>query len=719
MGILVEGCALVAASFGAFVLLSFLVDRGLRLEVGYRIALLAVFAIALARLVQTRLVRPLGADLSDDEVALAVERADPKMKQALISAVQFEAALGSQGHVAESRSLMGAVVRDVGQSVAEIEARQVLDGRRVARFAGLLVAAVLALGAWAALAPETARLWASRNIALSSLEWPRFTTLAFDVDGAGPVRVAEGGDLTLRLQASGVIPEQVQLHYEFEGGDRGMQPMTTSGDGAFSFTLRSVLEGAVVHAVGGDGATERLAIEVLERPRIESVEVALLYPPYMEKEPESVAVAGSDVLVPEGGSLVVGVRFTKRIINARLTLADAQDAPMEIGEDGRTGLATLRPAASGLLSMSAIDQDRLAVTKPPQFFVRVVEDMAPSVEFRPTGVGSVLTPVARVPGTLAVREDHGLAGLWSQFRITGGANQELGVGAEPAQLPPWQAAEVSGLNSFAAGASSFEGQVVFDLKSLHPGGEPTDESGAITPGQFVSLRFSAKDNFGPGAAHVGESDPVVFRIVTRQKLVDDLSRRQSEQRRELQLIVDRERAMLAELREIVSPAADDPRAAAARLRVLEISRTQRALGQRTRSVADNYRQILDEYANNRALEPGDIGQLRGQIQEPLQRLATDDFLASATATQEFGQDGGEDLRAATARSYEAIIERLMRVLAQMEEAETFAALLEGLRQTIKLQNSAIREAEARRSEETRGLFGPPKRQTGDKKRDDR
>lgn len=728
LGIVIEGAALLAFTFGVFTLVSFAVDRSLRLETGYRLVLLLIVAVVLARILHARMLRPLGVDLSDEEMALAVERADPGVRQALISALQFEEALERPQDIAESPELMDAVVQDVERRTAQMDTAHAVDRNRVARFAAVLAATMLAIGVWVALAPATAKLWALRNLALSSAEWPRYTHLAFGAGADDVVRVPEGDDLTLTVRAEGLMPEQAFLHYSFEAGEGGIEAMTATGENEFSFTMQSVLEGAVVWATGGDGLTPELRIEVVERPRIEDLQVTLIYPDYMRKENDVLASIEGDLRVPRGGVLELQARSTKKLESARVTFGQDQRIPIALDDDGHQLSGRFEPTETGLLTVNVIDLDRLDAGRPPQLFLRLVEDRAPGVDFRPTGVGSIITPIARIPGMLKVRDDYGLARVAAQYRVTGRAdgaaevtpgeqleqNGEAGAVEQAAEKEtPWEAAEVFGLASFTEGEVAYDEQVAFDLRPLHPEGEPTEDS-VLQPGQFVSLRFSARDNFGPGDPHEGSSDEVVFQIVTREKLMEDLARRQGEQRRELELVLERERADLAVLREIVSPAADDPRAAAARLRVLALARSQRALGKRARSVADNYRQILDEFVNNRVLEPGNVAELRRQIQEPLERLAAEDFPASASSVQDFAHSGQEDVRAVIVLSYESIIERLEQVLGHMEEAETFATLLEGLRQTIKLQNSAMREAQQKRKDEASSLFGPSGDKPGEK-----
>ena len=155
------------------------------------------------------------------------------------------------------------------------------------------------------------------------------------------------------------------------------------------------------------------------------------------------------------------------------------------------------------------------------------------------------------------------------------------------------------------------------LKPLNPDEDPISENNQIWPGDRVALRFSATDNFGPGEPHVSYSEILSFRVVTRQKLLEDLARRQMEERRELTQVRDEERAARSELAEILSPAAEDERAVRARLRIHTLARDQKSLGARVRGISERYDRILDEMLNNRVFEPPDIRTIRAKIVLPL------------------------------------------------------------------------------------------------------
>lgn len=723
LDIAVEGLAVLAAAFALFALLSYAADRSLRLEVGYRLALLLLAVVVLGRVAYTRLLAPLGAALDDEELALAVERVDPGVQQALISALQFERALASLQAQVESRVLMSAVVDDVARRVPGLRLERAVDQRRERGFAGLLLASLAPVVAWLLLAPATAQLWAARNLLLSATEWPRATSLAFvGVERGSALRVPRGDDQALIVRASGVVPEQVRLRYRFAGGAEGAEPMTLTGDDEFAFTLQTVLEDVELWAEGGDGRTERLRLAVVDRPRLEDLAVALDHPEYMGKPSARVVATEGDVRVPRGGRLRLSARSTKPLQSASLLFGQEQRLPLAVGADQLELSGSFAPQDSGALSVHVVDADRLDSARPPKLFLRLVEDRAPKVEFHTEGIGAMITPQALIPGRFSAADDYGLRLADASFRVTGPAVPAGDDVASPSEAAsdaaaPWQPAAVVGLDALVAGEAEFVADVSFDLRALAPDEDPASPRNRVRPGQLLSLRFAAVDNFGPGEPHRGESEPLVFTVVTRERLLTELSRRQQEQRRELETIVNEEKADAAELREIVSPAAADPRAARARERVLALSRKQRALGKRARSVGEHYGLILAELRNNRLFEPSQVAELEARITAPLQRLSAAEFPAAADAVQEFAAAGEDDRRRVAVAAYESIIQQLERVLDHMAETENLATLLEALRRVIKLEDSAIRDAERRRSEDAGSLFDPAPR-TDDKKKPD-
>jgi hypothetical protein len=729
LGIWVEATSLGALLLVAFALPSFLTDRGLRLEWIYRFVLLGTFVAVVVRVLLRRLVRPLAVRLDDDEMALAVERNVPATRQALISSLQFERTLrAGRPCGADSPALMAAVIEDVRTRLVTIPFERAIDGPRVLRFAGGLVFAVLCFGAWAAADAESLGLWARRNLLLSNVDWPRYTAIAFADAAAGEVRLPQGDALTVRITVTGPVPDQVFLEHRFRGGETGVEPMRGTGEREFTLTLERVVEDVVLRAEGGDALPVELAVRIVERPRVDELQVQVTFPDYMERDPELVPPTEGELRLPRGARLAISGRSQKPLAEAFLLFADESKLPLACGADGLSFAGAFTPEATGLLTIDVVDRDRLGAGTPPKLLLRVGDDKPPTLDFRLRGIGALITSHARIPGELKVRDDFGLRSVSASARAVSDLPPEPqpkpaagdvpdGPDAPAADAPPkppapppevpFEALTATFTEPLPRSALRYETTASVDLAQWNP--EP-DENGAknrIRPGMLVSLRLHAKDNFGPGEPHEGFGETMAFRVVTREKLLEDLRRRQVEQRQELQRIADEEQAALLELREMPEPGELGERGKLVVARLRELARRQQALGRRTGFVGESYQRLLWEYENNRLIEQNKIRQLETLIPQPLAALAKEAFPASGRLVEACAAAGAS--RTAAIAAYEDIQRRLAAVLREMEQAETLAALLEELRIVIKIEDSAIQEVESRVKAAEQDVFGPGKK----------
>ncbi|MHC4514269.1 MAG: hypothetical protein ACYS5W_11275 [Planctomycetota bacterium] len=722
-GILTEGVALIGVAFAGFMLISFALDRTLRLEVGYRAVLLLLFVVGFVRLLYVRLMTPLQVDLTDEELALAVERGETDLRQALISAVQFEHDL-ERGGGPESAELKQVVVADVQRRLPHLHGSRALDGARIRRYAGMLTGALVVVLGWSWLDPGALGLWARRNLLLSAEEWPRYTRLNFVMvveDGA--IRHAENNDLTVEVEAAGVIPEQVFLNYKFLGGIRGKDLMVMTGEEAqelpgsrrFLTTLPAVIEGADIWATGGDGLSETLRIQLIKRPLLTDFKVVLHYPAYMKRDPVAVPDTEGELQVPIGSKLAVTAQSTKDLRRAFLAFGRDNKTPVALGEEQRKMSGEFHPKLSGVLALDVEDRDGLGALKPPKLFLRVVPDNVPSVDFKSQGIGSMVTHKARIPGTLKVRDDYGLTKVSAHMRLTAGPEGKQ-IKEQDAK---WEPITVSGLRKLKEDASETEyiEPVVLDLLvDLNKNqATPTAPDNRVQPDHLLALRFKGQDNFGPDAPHVGQSDVLTFRVVTESKLMEDITRRQIEQRRELVQILNKEIAYKAEIEEMPSPSSSHPKAHLAKLRFLALARAQRTLATRVNGVAARYRQILDELLNNRVVKPGVVSDQRAVIQRPLETLGAEDFPSTANMVAEYAHNGDEEIRRLAVDSYESIIAILKSVLERMRRLESLAGILERLREVRKTEDEIARIVKKTLEEQARQIHGPAKKNNDPKK----
>lgn len=715
IGILIEAAAIFAAAFAVYAFSSYALDRGLELELGVRICLLLLFIAVLVRIGVLHLQKPLGFELSDDEIALAVEREDPDLRQSLVSAVQFERALAGGAHLLESTTLMRHSIDMVQERLLTIPFGRALNRRRQQRSIGLLGVGLMSLLIWGVSAPSEMRLWAMRNLGFSSQPWPRDTQLHFlDVTPGEVLRIAEREDLTLRVAARGIIPDTVNLRCEFSSGEVVQRAMDQISADSFSLTLETLIEGATMRAYGGDGETEDLQIMLIPRPRITDLKMTIVYPEYLGREAETIEDSGGDLRMPRGSRLDLEARSSKLLSQASISIGQDQRLPATLVDGGRGLRASFSPQNDGILRIDVLDQDKLGPIQPAQIYLRLVDDQAPTLDYKTQGIGSLITRQAMIHGLLKARDDYGLASLAASFRISDVNSEDAGKETQASEFAP---AQIVGLEPFQPGSDAFTGETLFDLKPLSPDETPDTESNQLRPGHMLSLRFAATDYFS--SEREGYSETLHFRVVSAEKLLEELRRRQEEQRRDLERVFDKEVNALADLREIIPPSDSDVRGRQSRLRVAALARGQTALGRRVQGISDSYARILEEMINNRLFEPGDIRPIAASIVSPLRILSAKYFPNSAALTGSFAETGDTSTRDQSVAAYEEIIQILERVLESMAKSESLAALVEALKLIIRTEAQASDHVKELRNAEGESIFGtsnPGKSDRGRKKK---
>ncbi len=707
-GIWIETLGMVALLLVAFALPSLLTDRLLRLEWIFRAVLLATFVVVLARTVQRRLFSPLSVALSDDEMALAVERAAPDVKQALISSLQFDRELqaGSGVRHVESPALKAAVVADIRQRLAAIPFASAIDRSRVRRYMLDLAGGVLFFVGWACIDGASLATWAARNLALANVDWPRYTTLRLADGDSGEVRLPQGDALTVRVAVQGPVPDQVFVDYAFAGGEKGSEALSRTGDREFTWTIESVLADMTLEVAGGDALPLPITVKVVERPRIDGLAVRVTFPEYMERDPETVPPTEGELRLPKGAKLSFSGKSQKALTDAFLLFGSDQKISLARGADNLSFAGDFAPTTSGLLVIDVIDHDRLGAGTPPKLVLRVGDDKPPTIEFRLRGIGVSITTHARIPGDLKIRDDFGLRSVSTSFRATEDKPNEKG--AQPLLEVPFVNAEATYGAMLQRSALRYETSAMVDLRQWNRVAKEDDPTNPIRPGMLLSLRFGAKDNFGPGDPHEGFGETMMFRVVTREKLTEELRRRQVEQRQELERILAEEQRATIELQEMMGPAQAGDKRKQVEARLKALARLQQALGRRVALVGESYQRILLEYENNRLWEPNQVRETEAKIPAPLLDLAKDAFPATTRLVDAFVNTSDEAKRTDAVAGYKDIERRIQAVLKHMTQAESLAAMIEELRAIIRIEDDAIKATKGRTEAAENDIFSPKK-----------
>lgn len=641
---------MVAAGWAAGVL-----DRLVEPPAWVRAALLVGAGAAAAWIVAVRLVGRCAAPLSDESLALAVERAHPGVGDALSTLVSCAAA--PAGAVAIDRDLLTRTEAEARDMIARIRPGSLFRLRRLAGLAMLAVLALVATAAVASARPTLAGVWMRRLLCLSNEPWPRRVALEAESFVAGRRVVARGSDVdvVVRATASGPLPDVVDLRTRGRGTWRtdrmGTRGGVGDGSGTFGHVLPAVVEDLDVDVRGGDARLHGLRIVVDDPPAIDSLMITCTPPPYLAVAAAALP-ASRIVPVPRGSRIDLVVTATKPLVSAAaLTRAVGTDAEPVLQ-------AALDPADSGhrtiRIGIDEVDVDTevlvrltddhgLANRDPVAVVLAAVPDEPPRLALRLAGVGPAVTSRAVLPIEGTLTDDHGIAE----------ATVRLDWGNAVRELPIERA---------------MHGGTEVALPGDRPERIPLGDLG-LAAGMRLAVTVAARDGCGlTGGPNRTDGDTWTLDVVSPETLRAALEGREVMLRRRFEAAAnDLERA-----RDAVGDAAEadvGPRLAEA---------IARAAGE-TGEVATGFRTIRRELETNGLLSPELEGRLTGEIIEPLGGVLAGELGRAAQACRSAGG------RPAVVAPIDAALARMRAILDRMLELESVNEVVERLRGVIDVQ----------------------------------
>lgn len=582
-------------------------DRGVRLLLD--VAMLS----ALGWVVYRALYVPLRAPPSDLDLALRIEERYPTLRDAFASAVQFlqsghNPRLGSPG-------LQQRVVSDALGLIAQRDLSDVVRTRMAQRMALVAIGVSVMVAVLVAANARTATIALRRMLLpLSTEGWPREVELklvsdrllVIDHDPADPLRVGRGSALAVLVENQlGRLPRTVEL-------------LVRSGDGRVT---REVLQPVVLRdasgrpheiartalsadrgplefrAVGGDDQSMPwYRMVVIPPPLIENLDVTVTPPKYTGRPAERLPSGVGHVQGLVGSVVEIAATASKPLHAAALKVKDAT-TPLTVDEDRLHFTARFTIGEAGLYSywFELKDTEGFEVPEATRYEVRGVADLEPEVLITVPTSDLVVTPVATVPITVAVKDDLGLQQVRLTYRMSTGGEGTIPLheGAErPRELTLSHEWQLAGLK--------------------------------LEPGMQVTFTAEATDDYDLGAPHIGRGISRTLTIVSKEDKARELLQRQFTLLEELQ----RAHKLQEQTREEVEGLLLQLRKAQA-LRPQDLDTLQRAelaqrqllgqLGNQAGGIANRAEGILREFRDSK-LDQKEIETRMENLVAELQRL---------------------------------------------------------------------------------------------------
>ena len=544
------------------------------------------------------------------------------------------------------------------------------------------------------------------------------------------VKVARGSSPRLVARADllfDVVPEACKLQYWTDDGYSDLVAMerpTRSDRKGFRYfsyrnrPLQGIRSNVRFEIMGGDHRVAGYTIQVVDSPSIVSAQLHCQRPAYTELLPQTIEYVPG-IQLPMGTRIKIDASTNKPL--QRVQLYDPATAAMtyltrEQLAGNRFSHQVDRLDGDLGLEIFLEDVDGVTMDEPYRLMVTAVEDLPPNVKVTLRGIGSSITPDARLPAEGIIGDDYGVAE----------ANVELNIGDDPV---PFRFPVELAQDGTATAA--------VDLRKAR-----AREKDPLTlkPGEKVLVAIRAKDKCDlRDEPNVGSSERYQLDIVTPAELLARLDAREIAQRQRFEQILEemtktrgdlvRVQVDLTAGEEKSSGAEPEDKAADAsaaepddqpldemtvreRARSLRLLLVQRAILQTDKSaqemagVAATFVEIRDELINNRVDTEERKIRLQEQIIAPLNQIADamcQELVRRLQALEvDLEQPAGPSLAANTVEQIDLLLLEMQKVLSQMLDLESYNELVEIVRELVKEQEEVL---EKTKEERKRRVFG--------------
>ncbi len=674
--LLISGVAATLLAVLAGAGLSLLIDWTVHLQKDMRATMLVLMILGLGFVVFKQVLIPLRLQLRPFNIALMVEHRFPELRSLLISAVRFHDGQVGRGD-ANSPELMRVVIDRASRAVRMVQVNDVLDRTASRRSAGICV--LVGLISWVALAalPGTVGTWFERCILLTDTAWPQRTRLVLDLP-SDVLRGAIGDDLEVRayVPEGYEVPRLVNIHFEFQRGRAGHEPMVRVGDRSFRYTFTQAKENFEFHLRGGDDQTEVVRAELVERPAVAALTMTITPPPYTgQPQFETKSEVRSADLLP-GSVLAIAFKPNKPILSAALL----SDAGLEFPATQAKGTwhVQCEPERSDSYHFKLTDVLGLENKRPIRLSIRMIKDVAPHVRMRVPGLGTMVTAGALLPMEIGVADDYGIKEISLAHQI-----QREGEQTNAIELP-----------GLIPGTRLYERQHEFSVSSC-----------SVIVGDRLTIFVESSDLDDVNGPNIGASAAISLRVVSAEELLSQLARQEREFRRQFMRLVDDQEEIRRVLLSSVSQWNGKPDDGEAIAGFASAERRQRLVGSQVNALRQQFEQVLMQLRINGLETPDVRSRLTKGVITPLTQLSKRDLPEATDAIHSLMREGEPELARTIDSQQVEILDRMRLTLANMLKWEGFQETITLLRDIIRLQTELNKETQDEIEQQLDDIFG--------------
>ena len=579
------------------------IDRLFQMDFAQRAIMLTVMLCMSAWFLFTKVLQPLMFKTSDDALVAKVEQRVGGDSQQILSTLQLarESDLAKTG---TSKALVDATIADGIEKAKSLDFSQALDHQQHRKDVGLLTGAgiAMALLGLGILLTSFLGTWFSRNVMLSSAQWPQPTYLeiAGAVNGTMVLPLgAKHKQIVTITEDSAVTDVNVNLEVEGVSGNRTIYPMASTGklDGRERvYEINVTNEFRFRASTSNSIKTDWVDVTYVEPPSVVDLELIATAPAYTGLPPTTLS-GGGPYAVLEGSQLDISASYNKPLQSAEL-LAAGESTPITLTTDsaatfaisvpGTSAGATtgngVKPLVGGEYELKLVDESGLGNIRRSKFSITIKEDQAPKLRADLLGISGLVTTRAILPMSFQAADDYGLNQTW--FHCRWREPEDLEDAPEKTETVYFEALPAE------RPVTELKDAAVLNLEPL-----------ALPQGTSLRVTMNVEDT-KPATPNLAASKEFLLRVVSDEELRSDLLRREIEQRRSFEQIYQAQLELMSAVQvvgasEMLEGMDPDRFHQGLESKLIELIRDQKGVGTSVDRIADRFEEFLVEVKNNR------------------------------------------------------------------------------------------------------------------------
>ena len=332
-------------------------------------------------------------------------------------------------------------VRSLHADVADVEFEKMGDfkkAQKASRFASIPVLGILIF----LIAAPSSFLDASYRILSPATTFERPAPFQINVT-PGSIELIRGDSLTIQATVDGAgLPQEILLETQNEDEDKvTIEELIADEQGTFTRTFVNVRRSFSYKLSAGVVETPEFSVEIVERPIIRSIQVALQFPRYSRIPAQRLEPNVGDVQALAGTQISLDVAIGGRdIVEGLLIQSDGSTDTLAIAGNQALGAFTLRK--EGFYQIILRDANGIENSSPIKYGLKVIPDAYPTVVLLEPAPTSELNESLQSYLRSRITDDFGFSRTRLYYRLSESRFGELMAEFEAIDLPLQNQAEL-------------------------------------------------------------------------------------------------------------------------------------------------------------------------------------------------------------------------------------------------------------------------------------